>query len=65
MQIKSFTDVMLPALHGFIRKNVNDIADLQPGSSLKVFVSNYQIKGIVKNKNGEVLKLKKVGIQYR
>jgi hypothetical protein len=65
MQIQKFSDAMLPSLRGFIEKNRHDLSSINPGDSLTLFISQTQIKGLLKDIYGNNLKLKKVVIKYK
>lgn len=65
MQIKNFSNYMLPSLAGFFEKNNEYLSSMLPGSSLIVNVTQNQIKGIVKDKVGNKTKLKKAVIKFK
>lgn len=65
MQIKQFSDFMLPSLAGFMVKNRNEFASMLPGTWMKIFISENQIKGLMKDKMGNKTRLRKVIIKTR
>ena len=56
---------MLPSLAGFLEKNRNDLSSMLPGSSLTLSISESQINGLLKNKQGVSTKLKKTIIKFK
>ena len=56
---------MLPSLAGFLEKNRNDLSSMLPGTSLTVFISQNQIKGLLKDNLGNKRKLKKTVIKFK
>lgn len=65
MQIQNFSYFMLPSLAGFLKKNRDDLSLMLPGSSLTVFISQNQIKGLLKDNLGNKRKLKKAVIKFK
>jgi len=64
MKIKTFSDFVIEPLVGFVRKNTGYISTLDSGNVI-ISISQNQISGILKPKNGEEIKLKKVTIKYQ